>query len=409
MNIILGEEQLEGINKIKNFLDSTKSAFTLSGYAGTGKSTIIKYLVEYLENQHIDYILCAPTHKAKGVLKFFTDRDAVTLHQLLALTPNIEIFNLDYTQLLFLTNRNKSLQIPVGGVVICDEASMINDDLFQLLLDKCKAYNSKVIFVGDIAQLRPVNSKYDSKVFNLEDSFTLTKIYRQQSESGLTTILSTLRKSIIPRFNPSEGKEGSLYCYNNAKDLFVNAIPIFKSAIENKNIYESKLLAYTNVRVQALNNKMREILFPGKNQYNKYEFLTCYENIEFNFFNFWNSTDYIIIEDPIKIDLYIPGFVKVPAYKLELYDSVSESSESISIIDKELPQMYWDSLTNLIENTRLEAIQAKMRKDRSSSKLWVKYFELINSFTSPIDLYYDNRVIRKKSFDYGYAMTVHKS
>ena len=40
-------------------------------------------------------------------------------------------------------------------VVICDESSMINDDLFDLLLEKVKEFRSKVIFVGDRAQLRP--------------------------------------------------------------------------------------------------------------------------------------------------------------------------------------------------------------------------------------------------------------
>ena len=42
-------------------------------------------------------------------------------------------------------------------------------------------------------------------------------------------------------------------------------------------------------------------------------------------------------------------------------------------------------------------------------KIWGSYYKVFNSFTSPVDLYYDDRLIRKKSFTRGYATTVHKS
>ena len=42
-------------------------------------------------------------------------------------------------------------------------------------------------------------------------------------------------------------------------------------------------------------------------------------------------------------------------------------------------------------------------------RLWGRYYELLDSFATPIDLVFDNRVIVKKSFDYGYAQSVHKS
>ena len=50
-----------------------------------------------------------------------------------------------------------------------------------------------------------------------------------------------------------------------------------------------------------------------------------------------------------------------------------------------------------------------MKKSRYSYVKWKEYYEINNSFTTPFNLYYDNRLIRKKSFDYGYASTVHKS
>ena len=182
-----------------------------------------------------------------------------------------------------------------------------------------------------------------------------------------------------------------------------------KLSVKNNDILEAKILAYTNDRVNSLNNKMREVLFGKDSQYQKFELLTAYENLEFNGVKLYNSMDYVIVDDPIKIDINIPHFINLPGFKLNLYDSSSKTSEEILILDKEISSDYLNSLAQLIERTRLEAIDLKMKKSRYSYVKWKEYYEINNSFTTPFNLYYDNRLIRKKSFDYGYASTVHKS
>jgi hypothetical protein len=150
------------------------------------------------------------------------------------------------------------------------------------------------------------------------------------------------------------------------------------------------------------------VIFNNNKEYNRSEIITANENIEFNKTQFWNSMDYIIIDNPVKDDVYIPGFIKLPGYYLSLYNSSTKIIEEIFILSKEIPKNYYDSLAYHIETTRLKAVDAKKRKVRSGH-LWNKYYEILGSFTSPVDLYYSNRLIRKKSFDYGYASTVHKS
>ena len=56
---------------------------------------------------------------------------------------------------------------------------------------------------------------------------------------------------------------------------------------------------------------------------------------------------------------------------------------------------------------RLDAIQA--RSKIAASKLWKEYFRVMESFTTPVDLVYGNRTVRKKTLDYGYCLSVHKS
>lgn len=102
-----------------------------------------------------------------------TGEEAMTVHKLLSLAPNIEIFELDYKDLKFQCNGLS--EIPSNGIVIIDEASMINDEIYKLLLDMCNQYGTKLLFIGDKAQIQPVCSKGTSLVFNCPNIITLTK------------------------------------------------------------------------------------------------------------------------------------------------------------------------------------------------------------------------------------------
>ena len=68
----------------------------------------------------------------------------------------------------------------------------------------------------------------------------------------------------------------------------------------------------------AINNCIRRVIWEDAKttEYHQFEFLTGYENLEFNGIKFWNSMDYIIVDEPEKRDIYIPGFMKVPGYEL---------------------------------------------------------------------------------------------
>lgn len=404
----LGEDQIKALTSLKYFLNSTEPAISLVGYAGTGKTTIIKYFLDFLDSVKKPYILCAPTHKAKIVLENATNREGITVHKLLSLSPNVEIFDLDLRDLKFLMGFISLY--PVNGVVICDEASMINDDIYTLLVDNAKNYGSKIVFVGDDRQLQPVNAKDYSKVFNIENSIYLNKIYRQKEESGLNEILPTLRETTIKEFKNIEGVQGSVYTYSDIRPFFKNILESYKKAISSSDILHTKVLAYTNKRVDALNDKIRNSLFDTNVPYNRFEFLTSNENFEFGEGKFWNSMDYIIIEEPKKINIHIPEFMSLPGYELELYDSSNKINYKVSILDKEISSNYFNNLSYLIEETRKNAIMAKQRKDKKASgRLWGKYYNIINSFCSPIDLFYEGRLIKKKTFSYGYASTIHKS
>lgn len=404
----LSEEQLKALEVMEDFLHNKEPVLCLEGYAGSGKTTILNEYIQYLDSINKHFVLCAPTHKAKLVMEEVTGYGAVTLHKLLSLSPNIEIFNLDYKDLQFLSMGLD--EVPNKGIIIIDEASMITDDLYNLLCKYADRKNSKLLFIGDPAQLCGVNNKGKSLAFNCPNKVTLTKIHRQAETNGLLPELFKLRDNPLSTFKEIIAPEGSLFLYNQAKDFMVEAASHFKRAIAHQNVNEVKLLAYTNARVKGLNNCMRRLLWKDEDEYHPFEFITGYENFEYNRNQFYNSLDYVITSKPIKTDKRIPHYVKLPGYELELYDRVYNKLLNVFILDRTINTDYIDGLSSLIESIRLDALESKNNGNRTkASYLWKKYFEIMKSFATPNDMMFDNRVIKKKTFDYGYATTVHKS
>jgi len=404
--ITLSEEQSKALNHIEDWILHGKTyACTLSGSAGTGKSTIIRMIIDFLQHKAIKYCLTAPTHKAALVLESLTDQKVMTLHSLLALSPKLDILELDFKELEF--NSNPTKNVPYHGVIICDEASMINDELFKFIEEKCEEHEAKVLYVGDRMQLSPVGKFCYSKVWDINNSVTLTKIFRQDNESALTPLLVKLRKHYLTNFNLDIREKGSTFVIANANEYLNKIIEAFKYAINKSDILYTKILAYTNDRVRIYNELVHKSIFGKENQYNKFEFLTAYDNFEYNMISYENGMDYIIINEPVKTSIFIPEVGNLPGYELELYNSLTKESGIVNILDKEISSEYTNWLCDRIEHFRIKAITTKDKQRRGF--YWKKYFQIMNSFVTPFDLYYGNRLIRKKSLDYGYAVTVHKS
>lgn len=215
LNFKLGEEQIQALLSIFSFIVDKDSKYcTLSGAAGTGKTSLTKIIVEYLALMKIEYVLAAPTHKAKNVLYKNTGRDTITIHQLLTLKPTIDILELDFKDIMFSSTSNTT-SIPKNGVLLIDECSMVNNELFDYIVQKCSEQNCKIIGVGDIAQLIPVKQNYISKIFNIDNVISLTKIYRQKGDNPLLDVLYELRLSPKIDFQNIKSDKGSLLLYNH--------------------------------------------------------------------------------------------------------------------------------------------------------------------------------------------------
>ncbi|MEI6424458.1 MAG: AAA family ATPase [Lentisphaerota bacterium] len=300
--ITFNDQQYEGINKIRAWLKSDKTFFTLSGYAGTGKTLSIKKI---LDEYHYGVVVSAPTHKAVNVIERLTGEEAKTLHSLLGLRPDLEISGYDPNFPIF--NPIVPPKINDYNFCVIDEASMINLCLFNLIKDTVGGHRTKILFVGDIAQLPPVNEEI-SAVFVQNDIeiHTLTKVERQSNDNPLLFLYDDLRNNLnsidggfLRKSNVNGLGEGVIFTIN--KQEFRKAvIERFSSNEFQKNSNYCKGIAWKNSTVMAANKIVRTALLGDKTDViEKRDLLMAYRTItndKQNYNIIENSADYHVVE-----------------------------------------------------------------------------------------------------------------
>lgn len=406
----LGEEQRTVLLQVFQCIDTKLPLVTsIVGSAGTGKSTIAKLIIEYLDLQKRKYLLASPTHKAKTVLSKYTNKPAVTLHKLLNLSAVVDILDLNFNNLQF-SNKGDS-DIPTDGVLIIDECSMINRDLYKFITEKATERNCMIIFIGDLQQLRPVKENKISKSFTDSYPFELTKIYRQKGNNPILDLLDELRTTAIFDFKGFQSSNGSLIKYANWKDLIQSTKPLFEIAVATKNPDYVKLLAYTNNRVEAFNQVIRNELFLIPSEYEVGDLLMGYETTKARYpagdSLIVNSSDYRV--EHAKSTIKNIHGIDCRGWNLRLYSFEDDTSFSAFILSKDNPTSIFQQLAQLIESLRLQAINTTKGTKYTYAKRWKLYYDTLDEFLTPIDLVVNNRVVRKKSLDFSYCITVHKS
>ena len=177
----------------------------LMGYPGTGKTTITKEIVQWAKKQNYSIVLCSPTGKAAHVLSEACEHPASTIHRLLK--PVVEKTN---GKVHFSFKHNKGNLLPFTFIIV-DECSMIGNDLMSNLLQAINPEKTKVLLVGDLAQLpsvQPGNILADLISCEMIPYVELTKVHRHDGEIiNFITAIRTNKLYTLPKaLDPKSGK-----------------------------------------------------------------------------------------------------------------------------------------------------------------------------------------------------------
>lgn len=202
--------QLEACEALVDFLydPDPNAAFLLKGYAGTGKTSLIGALIKTAPLIRIKTVLLAPTGRAAKVLANYSGKKTYTIHKKIytTLTDSSGMMHVVRAQ-----NKHRYT------LFIVDEASMIGTgsteegdfgrrNLLEDLIEYVgEGYHCRLLFMGDTAQLPPVNatespaldSNYLESISSLHlHEYELTEVVRQQLESGILRNATSLREKI---------------------------------------------------------------------------------------------------------------------------------------------------------------------------------------------------------------------
>lgn len=187
-------------------VDSDAATFiiTISGYAGTGKTTITKQILNYARGTlKMNVVAVAPTHKAVKVLdrvlntNTFMMINTMTVASLLSKMKGHSYIGTKR----YVSDGNHKLNM--FDLFIIDEVSMIADQDYDEIVELAKSLQKKIIFIGDNAQIPNPSQpmivkngelvKPDSKAFDVPNLQQLTEIMRQKNDNPLLTISSMFR------------------------------------------------------------------------------------------------------------------------------------------------------------------------------------------------------------------------
>ena len=407
--VFANQGQTEALDLLEKFLDSNEQEFTLIGRGGTGKTTIIKKVLENLKNRSVMGVTVA--HKAKKVLGRSIGKDKVKTFA--SATSNKMNESTGKFEPDMYARQQGRVPISQVDVVIVDEASMISpkmQDEIRTLVHR----GTKVIYMGDNAQLPPVGESEDSPVFNNKNQYTLREKMRQAKTSPIIGVGSTIAENIESSnlktvAIKSENRKSEFDEVSKSEVVFISeesqALDLMVEDIKNakNNPDFVKAVTFNNENhnapqsVKNLNSKIRAKLWGDKasNQLNVGEMLTAYDS-------------YATVKNPTEDDMIIHNsedFIVTAFSKRTARGSVTVVSKAkgertfkfeYDVLDVELLNDEGQRIKGNVVEMIADSSKEKYAEDLA--KLWKEDTQLAIALKSKF-----------ANLQYGYAITSHKA
>ena len=354
----LSEDQEKAIDFVNNFLKSNAKQAVIGGCAGSGKSSIIPFIVDMICGDY-DYFdspvaICAYTGKAVMVLKRKGIINAQTLHSFLY-----------YTKCEIDSNGDRILKHePFPSyhfnhikLLIVDEASMVNKSIYNLI----SSLPFKVLYIGDHFQLPPIEDNFNIMI---KPDFRMEKILRQNEGNSIIQLAEMARN----------GKKIPLGIYGNSKHT--------RSFNEDDLLNYDQILTWTNSYKDKINDIIR----------NKRGFIKDKPQYDDKMIVKANCPALNLFNGQIVYLMNTPTLNKNGAWKVELIDELAYNDPFIM------------AQTNNYIKTDASIHLTKEEINKIKNEPFVKVKNTQGIFT---------KMIRKNPYrvhlDWGYALTVHSA
>jgi len=279
------------IDELEKFLSDQTPCFLLKGYAGTGKTFLMKGLTDFFLQSKRNFVIAAPTGRAAKVISQKTKHKACTIHKTIYSSKELKEFKTkdeDGTETFKFYFEVRISEDPTNTVYIIDEASMISNvysegeffrfgsgfllkDLIRYINFGSNDHNKKIIFIGDNAQLPPVNMNFspalDGKYLQencglVSNEFELTEVVRQKADSGILHNATKIRQSLKENIFNKLDIETDFKDINKTK--YEELLPKYLQACNNTIDEETIIVAYSNSAVKGYNDFVRNHFFPNQ-------------------------------------------------------------------------------------------------------------------------------------------------
>lgn len=407
----LSPDQRKGLAEMLTFMrDASQREMVLTGAAGTGKTSLLHVFLKELskEFKKIKVYCTAYTNEAVRVLSQRSGKNYdKTISGLLGLKLEQ---NEDKGKILV---RDGVCHARKYRLIVIDEASMINDDCYAMIQSVLRDFpHMKILYVGDEAQLPPVNFA-SSVVFScVPNIFRLTKVMRVSEDNPIIDLVTPIRD---PRnmFRPedcfehvdrvNERGEGVRF-YTAKKPFFENLFADFMSDEYKDNKNFCRLLAYTNNAVDKSNCFIRRHIFGNEvEEYTPGDDLIVTEGYSIPLAGDKTLQVYANGErlEVIEAEKYTEQETNIVCWSLLVDNYLAPSNKRelrhIKVVSAEGLPTYIALKRQLIGKAKtlcaeIDPITGHPVHNRH--EVWQEYYDFINSFC------YVN---------YSYAMTIHKA
>lgn len=402
--IVLNEDQTNALEKLTEFIkfDQEHSMALLEGCAGSGKTTLIQFLIKRAleETMQPTIAMVGPTHKSVKVMKEMCPEDLKgkisfsTLHSLLGLKHNITKDGKE----IYVRDPKVMSKFPFFKIIIIDEASMIADQLFDEIVSQ--NYNGKIIFIGDSNQINPVNHPHsipmlesgrkDFKILH----YKLTKIVRQAADNP---IIKFSQQVLNNEFKYEAGysemmdEEAGIVMLNTKQAGLISEIlkHYFCSEKFDKDSNYCRLIAWRNATVDQFNKNIRihkyGINAPKIVVGEKLIVDRPIKNLDDGSEILFHTNEDLIVK---QVNVITKKLYDATYTIYEVLVDGDDTSGLIHILHENSTKIYNINLKKFADDAKSES------GSYERVKKWRKYFEFMENFAQ---------------VNYGYAQTVHTS